>query len=120
MRYMAVVISGVFAGLAGAHLSIGVADLFSKNMVSGRGFIALAAMIAGRWNPIGACIAAILFGYFDRLSMSLSGTRLFGIAVPSQFIDMLPYIITIVVLAVAGAKSVGPKASGVAYEKGER
>ena len=120
MRYIAVVISGVLAGLAGAHLSIGVADLFSKNMISGRGFIALAAMIAGRWNPIGACIAAILFGYFDRLSMSLSGARLFGVAVPSQFIDMLPYIITIIVLAVAGAKSVGPKASGIAYEKGER
>ena len=120
MRYIAVIISGILAGLAGAHLSIGVADIFSKNMVSGRGFIALAAMIAGRWNPIGACITSILFGYFDRLSMSLSGTTLFGVSVPSQFIDMLPYIITIVVLAVAGAKSVGPKANGIPYEKGER
>ncbi|MBP5426528.1 MAG: ABC transporter permease [Clostridiales bacterium] len=120
MRYAAVIISGVLGGIAGAHLSIGVSDEFSKNMVSGRGFIALAAMIAGRWHPVGACIAAVLFGYFDKLSMSLSGSSIFGVSVPSQFVSMLPYVITIVVLGVAGAKSVGPKAGGIPYEKGER
>ena len=120
MRYVAVVISGILGGIAGAHLSIGVSDEFSKNMTSGRGFIALAAMIAGRWHPVGACIAALLFGYFDRLSMSLAGSPIFGIMIPSQFMDMLPYLITIVVLGIAGAKSVGPKAGGIPYEKGER
>ena len=120
MRYMAVVISGMLGGLAGAHMSIGVSDAFIKNMISGRGFIALAAMIAGRWHPIGACIAAVLFGYFNRLSISLKDTPILGVVVPSQFMDSLPYLITIVVLAIAGASSVAPKASGIPYEKGER
>ena len=118
MRYVAVVISGILAGVAGAHLSIGVSEVFSENIVAGRGFIALAAMIAGAWHPVGACIAAVLFGYFEKLSLTLRGAPVCGI--PTQFIEVLPYIITIIVLAVAGAKSVGPKANGIPYEKGER
>lgn len=118
MRYVAVVISGVLAGIAGAHLSIGVSEVFSQDMSAGRGFIALAAMIAGGWHPIGACVAAVLFGYFEKLSLTLRGAPIFGI--PTQFIEVLPYVITIVVLAIAGAKSVGPKANGIPYEKGER
>ncbi len=118
MRYIAVVISGVLAGIAGAHLSIGVSEVFSQDMSAGRGFIALAAMIAGGWHPIGACVAAVLFGYFEKLSLILKGAPIFGI--PSQFIGVLPYVITIIVLAVAGTKSIGPKANGIPYEKGER
>lgn len=120
MRYIAVVISGMLGGIAGAHLSIGASNAFVKNMIAGKGFIALAAMIAGRWHPIGAFIAAVLFGYFDKLSMTLKGETIFGISVPSQFMHSLPYLITIVVLALAGASSVAPKASGIPYEKGER
>lgn len=120
MRYVAVVISGMLGGLAGAHLSIGASNAFNKNMIAGRGFIALAAMIAGKWHPIGACIAAVLFGYFDKLSISLKDTPILGVVVPSQFMQMLPYLITIIVLAIAGASSVAPKASGIPYEKGER
>ena len=118
MRYMAVVISGVLAGLAGAHMSIGVSELFSKNMIAGRGFIGLAAMIAGGWHPIGACVAALLFGFFESMSVTLGTVS--NIAIPNQFISVLPYIITILVLAVAGTKSIGPKANGIPYEKGER
>jgi len=120
MRYVAVIISGILAGLAGAHMSIGVSDAFSKGMIAGRGFIALAAMIAGGWHPIGACIAALLFGFFQKLSLTLNGVAFLGVAIPSQFMNVLPYIITIVVLAVAGTNSVGPRANGIPYEKGER
>jgi len=120
MRYIAVIISGVLAGLAGAHMSIGVSELFSKNMISGRGFIGLAAMIAGGWHPIGACVAAVLFGYFNKLSLTLSGVPILGVVIPNQFTQALPYVVTIVALAILGTKSVGPKANGIPYEKGER
>ena len=120
VRYLAVIISGVLAGLAGAHLAIGEGTVFVRNMTAGRGFIALAAMIIGNWHPIGALGAALLFGYSEAVQITLSGITIAGAKVPSQFIEMIPYVVTIIVLAGFIGKTVPPKASGVAYEKGER
>ncbi len=113
MRYLAVALSGALAGLGGTYLSIAHLSRFSENMTAGRGFIALAAVIFGKWTPLGALFACLFFGYADALQM-----RLQGIGVPVQFMHMLPYLLTMVALAGFIGKSVGPKASGQPYIKG--
>ena len=93
MKYMSSVMCGVFCGMAGAHLSLGYLTLFTENMSAGRGFIALAAIIFGAYNPAKTFAAALLFGFFDAL-----GIRLQSVGIPSQFTQMIPYIATIAVL----------------------
>lgn len=111
MRYWGVLISGVLAGLGGAFLSLNT-HYFVKNMSGGRGFIALAAMIFGKWTPFGAAGACLLFGFLEALQMSLQGG-----GVPTQFIQMIPYLATMVVLASAVGKATPPAAVGQPYLK---
>jgi ABC-type uncharacterized transport system permease subunit len=123
MRYRNVILGGVFAGLAGAYLSIDFGDAFQGEMTQGRGFIALAALIFGRWTPVGALGAALLFTASTGLYRSLQFARPEGqlgdllTAVPSQFYGALPYLITIIVLAGVVGRSVAPAAVGRPYER---
>ncbi|KXS50335.1 MAG: simple sugar transport system permease protein [Halanaerobium sp. 4-GBenrich] len=114
-RFLSVLMSGVLAGLAGAHLSIGDGSAFVREMSAGRGFIALAAMIFGKWHPVKAFGAAMLFGYAEAVAV-----RVDFAFIPSELISAIPYVVTIVVLAGFISKSVGPAASGEAYVKGDR
>ena len=114
-RFWNVTLGGAVAGIGGSFFTLVAIDSFTKEISGGRGFIALAALIFGRWNPIGAFFAALLFGFADNLQSSVT---IIGTPVPSQFMAMLPYLVT--VLAVAGlvGKSRGPAASGIPYVKG--
>jgi simple sugar transport system permease protein len=111
MRYCGVLISGVLAGLGGAFLSLNT-HYFVKNMSGGRGFIALAAMIFGKWTPFGAAGACLLFGFLEALQMSLQGGGM-----PTQFIQMIPYLATMIVLASAVGRATPPTAVGRPYLK---
>jgi simple sugar transport system permease protein len=115
-RYWAVLASGVLAALGGAYLSLSVAHSFTDGMTGGRGFIGLAAMIFGRWTPVGALVASLIFGYGTALSFSLQGATIGDVRVPVQLLSTLPYILTI--LAVAGfvGRSRPPAADGIPYE----
>jgi len=110
-RYYGVIISGILAGLSGAWLAFDQHS-FTDGMSAGRGFIALAAMIVGKWNPLGAAAACLLFGFAESLEIQLQGAGL-----PTQFIQMIPYLATIIVLAGFIGKSVAPAADGIPYEK---
>lgn len=114
-RFISVLISGVLAGLAGAHLSIGDGSAFVRNMSAGRGFIALAAMIFGKWHPFGAFGAAMLFGFAEAVAV-----RVDFAFIPSELISAIPYVLTLVVLAGFFGKSIPPAASGEPYYKGEK
>ncbi len=113
IRYYGVLISGLLAGLGGAFLALET-HYFVKNMTNGRGFIALAAMIFGKWSPWGVAGAALLFGFTEALQMTLQSAH-----IPTQFIQMLPYIITILVLVGAVGHSMPPKALGIPYKPNE-
>jgi len=113
-RWRNVILGGVLAGIGGAYLTIGSVGSFGKTMSSGLGFIALAAMIFGRWNPLGACAAALLFGFMTALS-SVLGT--IGSPIPSDILLMFPYIATIVAVAGLVGRGRPPKADGQPYEK---
>jgi simple sugar transport system permease protein len=113
IRYAGVLISGIFAGLGGAWLAFDQHS-FTDGMSAGRGYIALAAMIIGKWNPIGALGACLIFGFAESVSIQLQGTT-----VPTQFIQMLPYVLTVIVLAGFIGRSVPPAADGIPYEKNE-
>ncbi len=104
VKYLCVMVSGMLAGLGGAFLSLGHLNLFTWGMTGGRGFIALAAMILGRWMPLGAFGASLLFGFADALQMRLQALGL----LPSQIILTIPYILTIAVLAGVVRKSTPP------------
>jgi simple sugar transport system permease protein len=170
IRYVGVMLSGALAGIGGAYLSIGQSSLFTRNMTAGRGFIALAALIFGKWRPVQTMLACLLFGFADALTIQLQGVpvsvlvlragiflfsfvivwfiaQLFvkqrwiagvislslGVAVavlgryltrgfnmveiPVQFIQMIPYVVTIIVLAGFIGQSRAPKAIGIPYEK---
>ena len=112
VRYVAVVAGGALGGLAGVYLSLGQLNMFAEGMSGGRGFIALAAVIFGKWTPIGAACAALFFGFFDALEMRLQGQTIGGIAIPSEFMLMLPYILTIIALAGFVGKATAPAALG--------
>lgn len=113
MRYSGVLISGALAALGGAYLSIGQNSLFTRNMTAGRGFIALAALIFGKWDPIGAMLACILFGFAEAISIRMQGT----VDIPNQFIQMIPYILTMVFLAGLIRRATPPKSLGIPYVK---
>ncbi len=115
-RYWAVLASGALAALGGVYLSMAVAGSFTDGMTNGRGFIGLAAMIFGRWTPLGALAAALVFGYGDALSVSLQGVAIGAFKFPVQLLSTIPYVLTI--LAVAGfvGRSRAPAADGVPYE----
>ena len=112
MRYAGVLISGAFCGIASATL---FADKWITNMVAGRGFIALAAVIFGRWDPTGAVLASLLFGYADTFRIMFESR----IPIPGQFVQMFPYVLAVVVLAGLVGKSRAPAWDGRNYEKGE-
>ena len=119
MRYAGVLLSGVLAGLGGAYLSIGQSSLFTRNMTSGRGFIALAALIFGKWRPFQTLLACLLFGLTDAIATQMQGVVKLpsGDDIPVQFVYMVPYILTIVVLAGFIGSSRPPRALGLPYQK---
>lgn len=112
MRYSGVLISGAMCGLSAAVL---YPSRWVTGMTGGRGFIALAAMIFGRWSPIGAVLASLLFGYADTARIMFESK----IQIPSQFVQMFPYILAVVVLGGLVGKARAPAADGLPYEKGE-
>lgn len=112
-RWQGVILSGFLAGLAGGTLSIYLSSSFIRNMSAGRGFIALAAVILGKWKPIPTVLACLLFGITETAQIRLQGVTLWGTEpVPVQWIQILPYLITIIVLAGAVGRSHSPKALG--------
>lgn len=116
-RIVCVILSGVFAGLGGAAMTIAIISQFTQTAISGHGFIALAAVIFGKWTPQGAYLACLLFGFTKALTVVLGGGV---IPIPSTILAMMPYIMTIVVLLLFVGRSVAPKADGVPYIKGGR
>lgn len=117
IRYLCVILSGILGALGGATLSIGIMNLYRENMVSGRGFIALAAMIFGNWKPINAMWASMLFAFAETFQLFAKG---FGWAIPGEFYAAFPYIITMFALAGFVGKTQAPAADGVPYEKNSR
>jgi ABC-type uncharacterized transport system permease subunit len=118
LRYRAVLLCGLLAGLGGAYLSIAQGAGFSRDMTAGQGFIALAAIIFGKWRPFPAFGACLMFGLLDAIAIRLQGVRLPGIGeVPVQLIQALPYLLTMFLLAGFIGRAVAPKAVGIPYEK---
>ncbi len=113
VRYAGVLISGALAAIGGAYLSTGQSSLFARNMTAGRGFIALAALIFGKWRPVQTMLACLLFGVADALSIQMQGVS----RIPVQFIQIIPYVLTIVVLAGFIGHSRAPRALGLPYQK---
>src|SRR6195256_5182621 len=119
MRYAGVLLSGVLAGIGGAYLSIGQSSLFTRNMTSGRGFIALAALIFGKWRPVQTLLACLLFGFTEAVTIQMQGVVKLpsGEDIPVQFVQMVPYVLTIIVLAGFIGHSRPPRALGMPYQK---
>jgi simple sugar transport system permease protein len=114
LRYVSVLISGGIAGLAGSYMSIGAAGRFNEGMSAGKGFLGLAAMLFGNWNPGGAFLGSLIFGFFDSWQEKLS---LLQIGVPVDLLGMAPYIATMIVLAGFVGRSRMPAADGTPYKK---
>ncbi|HEX8367410.1 MAG TPA: ABC transporter permease [Pyrinomonadaceae bacterium] len=119
LRYIAVIISGALAAAGGAYLSIGQSSLFTRNMTAGRGFIALAALILAKWRPVPVLVACLFFGFTEALTIQIQGVYKLpsGEDIPVQFIQMIPYVLTIIVLAGFIGLSRAPKALGIPYRK---
>jgi general nucleoside transport system permease protein len=119
IRYSGVLLAGILAGIGGAYLSIGQSSLFTRNMTAGRGFIALAALIFGKWRPVQTLLACLLFGFTEAVSIQMQGVFKLpsGEDIPVQFIQMVPYVLTIVVLAGFIGSSRPPRALGIPYQK---
>jgi general nucleoside transport system permease protein len=113
VRYTGVLISGALAAIGGAYLSIGQSSLFTRNMTAGRGFIALAALIFGKWRPVQTMLACLLFGFAEAVAIQMQGV----VNIPVQFIQIIPYVLTIVVLAGFIGLSRAPRALGIPYQK---
>ncbi len=113
-RWTKVIISGMIAGLAGAWFTLETTGAFDDQMTAGKGFIALAAMIFGNWTPFGAAAGGLLFGFSEALGQRF---QFLGVPIPAQFLQMVPYFVTIVVLAGLIGKAHPPKADGVPFEK---
>ncbi|MEJ7860309.1 MAG: ABC transporter permease [Pyrinomonadaceae bacterium] len=118
LRYTAVVLSGILAAAGGAYLSIGQSSLFTRGMTAGRGFIALAALIFAKWKPVPVLFACLFFGFMEALTIPLANVKLAsGENIPVQFIQIIPYVLTIIVLAGFIGRSRAPKALGIPYRK---
>jgi simple sugar transport system permease protein len=113
-RYINVIIGGMIAGIGGAYFTIGSVGRFDQNMTSGDGFIGLAAMIFGNWNPIGAYLASLLFGLAEALQVKMA---ILSVPIPSEFLAMAPYIVTMIVLTGLIGRALPPAADGQPYEK---
>lgn len=122
MRYAGVLISGALGGLGGlVYITAGVSEWKFENGVAGFGFLAMAVMIFGQWKPVNIGLAALLFGFFRALSNVYTGFDiLVKLNVPSTFYNMLPYIISLIVLVFVSKNSKAPKAEGIPYDKGQR
>lgn len=114
VRYWSVTMSGILSGIGGAALSIGIVSSFREGMVSGKGFIAIAAMIFGRWHPVGAALACLFFGLAD--GFRTIAPQL-GINIPSEFLFIMPYLFTILAVSGVIGRATAPAADGVPYEK---
>ncbi|AIQ62959.1 beta-methylgalactoside transporter inner membrane component [compost metagenome] len=119
MRYIGVMLSGLLAGIGGATITLTTTGTFAHNTISGQGFIAIAAMIFGKWNPLGAFGAAVFFGFSQAIR---NYVQLFGWSqnIPQEFIYMIPYVLTIIVLVSAVGRSSAPKALGQPYDPSKR
>lgn len=118
LRYRAVICAGILCGIAGAYLSTAQNASFIREMSAGKGYIALAALIFGKWRPKTALLACLLFGFLDALTVRLQGVELPLIGeVPAQLMQALPYILTVVLLAGFIGKAIAPKAIGIPYSK---
>jgi simple sugar transport system permease protein len=119
LRYIAVMISGVLAAAGGAYLSIDQSSFFTRGMSAGRGFIALAALILAKWKPIPVLFACLFFGFMEALTIQIQGVFKLpsGEDIPVQFIQIIPYVLTIIVLAGFIGASRAPKALGIPYKK---
>jgi simple sugar transport system permease protein len=113
-RYVNVILGGMIAGIGGAYFTIGSVGRFDQNMTAGKGFIGLAAMIFGKWNPIGSFLSSLLFGFADSLQVKMQILR---VPIPSEFLAMAPYIITMIVLTGIVGRAIPPAADGAVYEK---
>jgi simple sugar transport system permease protein len=114
VRYSNVILGGMVAGLGGAYFTIGSTGGFERDMTAGRGYIGLAAMIFGGWNPIGSFLAGLVFGFADAVQSRLS---ILSIGIPSEFLLMLPYLVTIIVVAGVVGRARAPAADGKPYDK---
>jgi simple sugar transport system permease protein len=122
LRYRALLLCGLLTGIAGTYLSIAQNAGFSRDMTAGQGYIALAALIVGKWRPVPALGACLGFGLLDAIAIRLQGVRLGGLGavpveVPVQAIQVLPYVLTVILLAGFIGRAVAPKAIGVPYDK---
>ena len=119
LRYSAVILCGILCGVGGAYLSVSQNAGFITHMTAGKGFIALAALIFAKWQPVPAMFACLLFGLLDAVAIRLEGVALPGIGqVPVQAIQALPYLLTVILLAGFIGRAIPPKASGIPYVKG--
>ena len=116
LRYKNVIFAGLVAGLGGAYFTVGAVGAFGKEMTAGKGFIALAALIFGRWSPVGAVMAALLFGFADNLQGVLSIT---GTPIPSEFMLMAPYVVTVIAVTGFIGRVRAPAADGIPYNRGK-
>ncbi len=114
MRYVSVTIGGIIAGLGGAYFTLGSVGRFDEVMTAGKGFIGLAAMIFGKWTPIGGFIASLIFGLADALQVKMAILR---VPIPSEFLLMAPYLVTIIVLSGVVGRAIPPAADGQPYVK---
>jgi ABC-type uncharacterized transport system permease subunit len=114
MRYVNVMLGGAIAGVGGAYFTIGAVGRFDQVMTAGKGFIGLAAMIFGKWNPLGAFASSLIFGFADSLQVKM---QILKVPIPSEFLLMAPYIVTMIVLAGVVGSAVPPAADGEVYEK---
>ncbi|PJC86128.1 sugar ABC transporter permease [Vibrio sp. HA2012] len=117
MRYSGVIVCGILVGIGGVYLSVGQTAQFIPNMSAGKGYMALAALIFGKWRPFTAMGACLLFGFLDALAIRLQGVSIGDFTIPVQAIEAIPYILTVFLLAGFIGKAVGPKAVGVPYTK---
>ena len=117
LRYRAVICCGILCGFAGAYLSVAQNAGFVKDMTAGKGFIALAALIFAKWKPLNAMYACLLFGFLDAVAIRFAGIRIGFVEVPPQFMQALPYILTVVLLAGFIGKAIPPRAGGQPYVK---
>jgi ABC-type uncharacterized transport system permease subunit len=112
-RYVNVILGGMIAGIGGAYFTIGAVGRFDQNMTAGKGFIGLAAMIFGKWTPIGAFLSSLLFGFADSMQVKMQILR---VPIPSEFLAMAPYIVTMIVLTGIVGRAIPPAADGLPYE----